>query len=89
MRLMVEGGVLPTSGGIGVGADDLRWVRPVYPGDSLHVVARVESLKAAPLKPNGLVRIHVWTRNQHGKDVMTQHAIALVARRAPSPNVQA
>jgi acyl dehydratase len=85
MRLMVDGGVLPPSGGIGVGVESMRWVRPVYPGDSLHVVARVESLKAAPQKPNGLVRLRVWTRNQHGEDVMTLLTTTLVDRRAPSP----
>jgi acyl dehydratase len=87
MRLMVEGGILPPSGGIGTSVDELRWLKPVYPEDRLHVVARVESLKGAPLKPRGLVRLRVWTRNQHGEDVMTQLATALVARRAPSPDV--
>jgi acyl dehydratase len=86
MRMMVDGGVLPPSGGIGVGVEALRWVRPVYPGDSLHVVARVESLRAAPQKPSGLVRLRVWTRNQHGEDVMTMLTTTLVDRRAPSPD---
>jgi acyl dehydratase len=82
---MVDAGVFPDAGGIGVGSDALRWLRPVRPGDALHAVVRVESLGAAPGKRSGTVRLRVWTRNQHGEDVMIQVATAQVVRRTISP----
>ena len=85
MRLMVDAGVFPEMGGVGVGSDALRWLRPVRPGDSLHAVVRVESLSALPQKRSGTVRLRVWTRNQHGENVMIEVATAMVARRAASP----
>jgi acyl dehydratase len=87
MRLIVESGVFPPTGGIGVGTDELRWLRPVYAGDRLHVVVRVESLRSAPAGRSGLLRMQVWTRNQDGDDVMTQMAMAKVLRRADAPVV--
>ena len=89
MRLMVDAGVFPPSGGVGFGSDALRWLRPVRPGDSLHAVVRVDSLKGSAGRRNGLVTLDIVTRNQNGEDVMTQRATALVARRAPSPNADA
>jgi acyl dehydratase len=85
MGLLVKGGVFPASGAVGLGTDTLRWLRPVVPGDSLHAVMRVESVKALPGKRSGQIVMRIWTRNQHGEDVMTQTASALVKRRAPSP----
>jgi acyl dehydratase len=85
MGLLVKGGVFPASGAVGLGTDTLRWLRPVVPGDSLHAVVRIESVKALPGKRSGQIGMRIWTRNQHGEDVMTQTASALVKRRAPSP----
>jgi acyl dehydratase len=60
-------------------------LRPVNPGDSLHALIRVESLSAKEGKKAGMVRLRVWTRNQHGDEVMTQVATALVQRRTLDP----
>ena len=35
MRLLVEGELKPAGGIIGTGFDELRWPRPVRPGDEL------------------------------------------------------
>jgi len=37
MRLLVEGELNPADGIIGVGFDELRWPRPVRPGDELRI----------------------------------------------------
>ena len=87
MRMIVDSGAFPPSGAVGAGVDELRWLKPVYPGDTLHVVVRVESLKAKPGKTHGFVRFRVLTRNQQGEDVMTEWTTALVERREPSPAV--
>jgi len=41
MRLLVESGFRPAGGIIGSRADELKWPRPVRPGDELHVEAEV------------------------------------------------
>ncbi len=83
MRLIVE--LLGTgSGSLGSpGVDELRWLKPVRPGDELSV--RVEVLEAIPSrsKPDrGLVKLRYTMRNQNAEDVMTMIALGLVLRRA-------
>lgn len=83
MRLVVD--LLgPDSGSLGSpGVDELRWLKPVRPGDELS--ARVEVLEARPSrsKPDrGLVKLRYTLRNQSGEEVMTMIALGLVLRRA-------
>jgi acyl dehydratase len=82
MRLIV--GLLgPDSGSLGSpGVDELRWLKPVRPGDELSV--RVEVLETTPSrsKPDrGLVKLRYTMRNQDGEEVMTMIALGLVLRR--------
>jgi acyl dehydratase len=82
MRLIVE--LLGAgSGSLGSpGVDELRWLKPVRPGDELSV--RVEVMEANPSrsKPDrGLVKLRYTMRNQNGEDVMTMIALGLVLRR--------
>jgi acyl dehydratase len=83
-RLVVEG-LLKDSASMGSpGVDELRWLKPVRPGDALSV--RIELLSATPSrsKPDrGAVRCRFEVRNQHGEVVMTELATALFARRSP------
>jgi len=81
MRLIVESGIFGTRGGIGLGVDELRWLKPVYPGDTLRVVSEVESKRANPEKPSGICRFKLTTLNQDDVPVMTHVAIVLVPRR--------
>ena len=71
-RLFYQTGAL-VDGSIGSpGLDELRWLKPVRPGDTLHVVARVLETRASTSKPDrGVVRIGYTTVNQHGDSVMT------------------
>jgi acyl dehydratase len=41
---------------LGMGVDDLRWMKPVRPGDTLHVEGEVVELIPARTKPQGIVR---------------------------------
>ncbi len=82
MRLMVESGVFRATGIIGTGIDDLRWLAPVHPGDSLYV--RAEIVEKTPWPGNkgrGTVRVRLHTINQHGVVVMSQIANLMVAAR--------
>ena len=54
------------------GIDELRWLKPVFPGDTLSV--RLEILEARPMasRPDvGLVRSMWQVSNQHGEAVLT------------------
>jgi acyl dehydratase len=71
-RLFWQTGAL-TDGSLGSpGLDELRWLKPVRPGDTLHVVAKVLESRRSTSKPDrGVVKMSYTTVNQHGDAVMT------------------
>ena len=82
MKLLVTSELSPAGGLIGLGVDDMRWPRPVMPGDELHVEAAV--LEVRESKSNaaqGVVRIRVETKNQRHEMVQSFVANLLVQRR--------
>ena len=67
------------------GLDELRWPRPVRPGDTLRVEGEVVEVRPSRGKPDrGLVVIAYTVRNQHGDTVMTFRALHLLLRRPTS-----
>ena len=82
MRLMVLGEMALDGGVIGQGMENLRWPRPVLPGDRLHVVTEIMELRPAPARSErGLIKLRCRTSNQDGKVVQEMTATLLVARR--------
>lgn len=82
MRLLVEGELRSAWGLIGLGADELRWPRPVLPGDVLHVDWQVVELRPSSSKPDrGIARLKVTTRNQRDEVVLTFLTTILLPRR--------
>jgi len=83
MRLLITGrGYRPAPGTLGLGFDDLRWHRPVRPGDALHLHAELLSARPSASKPDrGIITIRFTTLNQHGEVVQTMTSSALVPRR--------
>ncbi|RMH18138.1 MAG: MaoC family dehydratase [Acidobacteria bacterium] len=83
MRLMVEALGGGESGSLGSpGADRIRWLEPVRPGDVLSVELEVRALRPSRSKPDrGLVEIEVTTLNQHRRPVMTMLALGIFRRR--------
>ena len=80
MRLVVDNylGDLATVGGRGV--DELRWMRPVRPGDTLSVEVRV--VDKTPERPAwGTVHGETVARTADGDPVMSMVALMMVARR--------
>ncbi|HKI98307.1 MAG TPA: MaoC family dehydratase [bacterium] len=64
------------------GMDDLRWLKPVRPGDTLHVVTQIKSLRPSASKPDrGIVQLYHAVYNQHDELVMDYAITELVARR--------
>lgn len=58
-------------GMIGKGIDNLRWRRPVRPGDTLRVRGEVQSVTPQPGQAFGIVTTAVETLNQNGETVMS------------------
>lgn len=56
----------------GLGIDQLRFLRPVRPGDCLSVDVQVDSATLHPRRDRmGIVRLAVTTKNQNGQAVMS------------------
>jgi len=65
----------------GAGVDDLRWMKPVRPGDTLHLEGEVTELISSKTKPLGTARVKWTAFNQNGEAVYTFNPIAIVPRK--------
>ncbi|XXF75668.1 MaoC family dehydratase [Myxococcaceae bacterium GXIMD 01537] len=85
-RLLVEA-LLRDSASMGSpGVEELRWLRPVRPGDALSLRVEIVSTTPSRSKPDrGSIQCRFEVRNQTGEVVMTELATALFARRPPTP----
>jgi acyl dehydratase len=64
------------------GVDELRWLKPVYPGDTLTVKGRVLEKTPSRSKPEiGSFRTQTEVTNQDGVPVMRFTSIVLIRRR--------
>jgi acyl dehydratase len=64
------------------GLDELRWLKPVRPGDRLSLRATVTEARRSRSKPDqGVVRSFVEVLNQHGEVVMSLKPIGLMRLR--------
>jgi len=64
------------------GIDQLRWRRPVYPGDTLHVRSTIVEKTLSRSKPDmGSFRSDMVVTNQDDQAVMTFTSIVLIRRR--------
>ena len=82
MRLLYDGLLRETLSLGSPGIDELRWLRPVRPGDTLS--GRLTVLECIPSrsKPDrGLLRSLMEMRNQHGEVVLTIKGLGLFGRR--------
>ncbi len=70
MAMMVENMAPRTSLG-SPGVDELRWLKPVYPGEILSVTMEITQTKASKSRPIGFVISDITVSNQHGEKVMT------------------
>jgi acyl dehydratase len=87
MRLLVESEFKPAGGIVGVGLDELRWPRPVRPGDELRVESEILEMRPSSSRPqHGLLRVKTTTLNQNGEPVQIYIGNLIVARRPEAKN---
>jgi acyl dehydratase len=83
MRLAVEHYFSDASSLGSPGVDELRWPRPVRPGDTLSVRATVLAARRSQSKPDrGIVHTFFEVLNQRGELVMSAKAVNLMKVRA-------
>jgi acyl dehydratase len=79
MRLLVEHYLSPVASLGSPGVDELRWTRPVRPGDVLSVRVTVTDSKRSKSKPDrGLVHLYIEVLNQRSEAVMSMKAMVFM-----------
>jgi acyl dehydratase len=64
------------------GIDELRWLKPVYPGDVLRCESEVVEVRPSQSRPDmGSVKNRMTTFNQHDEPVLRFIALGLMRRR--------
>jgi acyl dehydratase len=82
MKLLVGSALHPAGGLVGAGADEMRWPRPVRPGDELSVETEVLEVRPSRTRPGvGLVKMRSTTSNQRGEAVQVLVMNVVVPRR--------
>jgi acyl dehydratase len=83
MRMVVENLEKNKQAGLGSpGIDELRWLKPVYPGDTLRIESEILEKKASESRPEmGSFKTKSTIFNQHDEPVMTVKSIGLIRRR--------
>src|ERR1700683_1392760 len=70
MRLLVASELRPAGGIIGLGFEELRWPRPVRPGDELRLQSEVLEVRVSKSRPTqGLIKVRTTTLNQRDEAV--------------------
>lgn len=82
MRMMCDGYLLNSTSQGSPGLDNIRWLKPVRPGDTLSVRMTILEARASKNRPQiGLVRSQWEVRNQHGEAVMSMEGWGMFGRR--------
>ncbi len=81
-RLFIQRGLLGESSIGSPGLDELRWLAPVRPGDTLRTETEVLEVKPSNKKPDrGIMKMRYTAYNQHGDRVLSFIVLHLLKRR--------
>ncbi|MEI7786697.1 MAG: MaoC family dehydratase [Betaproteobacteria bacterium] len=81
-RMFIQTGIFRHSGIGSPGLDEVRWLAPVRPGDTLHTEVEVVALRASSSKPDrGVVHLKFRGVNQRGEAVLSYIGINMLLRR--------
>ncbi|EDL50231.1 MaoC family dehydratase [Erythrobacter sp. SD-21] len=85
MRMMVENMMNEKSAGLGSpGVDQLRWKKPVYPGDTLRCETKIIEKRRSASRPEmGIFKSRIRTFNQNDEIVLEMVSNALIRTREP------
>lgn len=91
MRMMVEGWSTqePTASLGSPGVDELRWRKPVYPGDTLRVESKLVGKRRMKSRPDmGLMKTEQTIYNQNGEIVMSMISNGMIQVRNPEDDAE-
>ncbi len=81
-RLFIQRGLLARCSIGSPGLEELRWLAPVRPGDTLRTETEVLEVTASSSKPDrGIMKMRYTARNQHGAAVLSFVALHLLKRK--------
>ena len=90
MRLTVDNFLNESSSMGSPGLENIRWLKPVYPGDTLKLTHRVTESRPLNSKPDiGLVRAIWEMHNQRGEQVLHMEGYGMFRRRTPAATTAA
>ena len=82
MRLFADNYLTSVASLASPGIDELRWVRPLRPGDRLTLLCETTGVRPSRTKPDrGVLTTDVTLVNQDGDPILTATAMNMVARR--------
>jgi acyl dehydratase len=82
-RMVIQSGAFTECSLGSPGMDEVRWLKPVRPGDTLTAAFEVLSQERSRSRPDrGRVRMAYEIFNQHGETVMTLTALQIMLARA-------
>ena len=82
MRMMVDGFLRDVASMGSPGVDEVRWIKPVRPGDTLTVSTTILEVRPSTSKPDrGIVQTEWRALNQHGELVVTVKGMGMYGRR--------
>jgi len=82
MRLFIQSGGYGATPVVGMGVDELRWLKPVKPNDILIARRELVEIKRSDKRPDrGMLRTHVTVRNQNDEVVMSLYALGQIPAR--------
>lgn len=85
MRLMVTNFLSQSSSLGSPGMENLKWLKPVYPGDVLRLTQHIVESRPMASRPDvGLIRSQWQMVNQHGQPVMQMEGYGMFRRRPPA-----
>ena len=85
MRLMVTNFLLESSSQGSPGLENIKWFKPVFPGDTLHLTSTVLESRPMSKRPDvGLVRSKWDMINQHGDAVLHMEGWGMFRRGHPA-----
>ncbi|MBT3629668.1 MAG: MaoC family dehydratase [Rhodospirillaceae bacterium] len=84
LRMLLQAQIFAPGASMGSpGMDELRWLKPVYPGDTLRLRGEVLETIPSRSKPDrGVLRYRMTIFNQHGEDVMSMLGMQILRRQA-------
>ena len=82
MKVLVNGLLLRSSSLGSPGVDEVRWIKPVRPGDTLSMRMKiVETIPSTSKADRGVLRSEYETFNQHHEVVMRMKTLGMFGRR--------